>query len=74
MTTVYNVYCDESGHLEHDQIPVMVLGAVWCPLDKTAEIAARLREIKADAAPRGTASLLFLRVADELLPLSCIFD
>ena len=47
MTAIYNVYCDESGHLEHDQIPVMVLGAVWCPLDKTVEIAARLREIKA---------------------------
>lgn len=47
MPIIYNVYCDESGHLEHDQIPVMVLGAVWCPLDKAVEIAARLREIKA---------------------------
>jgi hypothetical protein len=47
MTNVYNVYCDESGHLEHDQIPMMALGAVWCPLEKTTEIAARLREIKA---------------------------
>ncbi len=43
---IYNVYCDESGHLEHDHLSVMVLGAVWCPLEKAAEIAGRLREIK----------------------------
>lgn len=47
MGEVYNVYCDESGHLEHDHLPVMVLGAVWCPLDKVREILTRLREIKA---------------------------
>ena len=46
MSETYNVYCDESCHLEHDQQKVMVLGAVWCPLDKSREIAVRLREIK----------------------------
>ena len=46
MTQIYNIYCDESCHLEHDGQPVMVLGAVWCPLDRTREIAVRLREIK----------------------------
>ena len=46
MTYVYNVYCDESCHLENDHKKAMVLGAVWCPLDKTREIAVRLREIK----------------------------
>jgi len=46
MTQVYNVYCDESCHLERDRQRVMVLGAVWCPLEKTREIAVRLREIK----------------------------
>ncbi len=46
MTETYNVYCDESCHLEHDQQKAMVLGAVWCPLEKTREIAVRLREIK----------------------------
>ena len=43
---IFNIYCDESGHLERDQSNVMVLGAVWCPLEKTREIAVRLREIK----------------------------
>lgn len=47
MTQTYNIYCDESCHLEHDQQPVMVLGAVWCPIEKTREIAVRIREIKA---------------------------
>lgn len=41
-----NYYCDESGHLEKDQIPVMVLGAIWCNTEKTAEISKRIREIK----------------------------
>ena len=43
----FNIYCDESCHLEHDSQPAMVLGAVWCPLEKAQEIAVRLREIKA---------------------------
>lgn len=41
-----NVYCDESGHLEHDEIPVMVLGAIWCPVEQTRTIAEEIREIK----------------------------
>ena len=47
MSQIFNIYCDESCHLEHDHQKVMVLGAVWCPLDKVREISVRLREIKA---------------------------
>lgn len=43
---MFNIYCDESCHLEHDLQKVMVIGAVWCPLQKTREIAVRLPEIK----------------------------
>lgn len=43
---IYNIYCDESCHLEHDNQNVMILGAIWCPLEKTREISMRLREIK----------------------------
>jgi len=46
MSQTFNVYCDESCHLEHDRQRVMVLGAVWCPLEKAREIAVRIREIK----------------------------
>lgn len=43
---IFNVYCDESCHLENDRQKVMVLGAVWCPVEKVREISVRLREIK----------------------------
>jgi Protein of unknown function (DUF3800) len=46
MSQTFNVYCDESSHLENDGQSVMVLGAVWCPLEKVREISTRLREIK----------------------------
>jgi hypothetical protein len=46
MVVAYNVYCDESCHLEHDCQPVMVLGAVWCPTEKSRSIAVDIREIK----------------------------
>ena len=47
MSQVFNVYCDESCHLENDHQSAMVLGAVWCPLKKARDIAIRIREIKA---------------------------
>lgn len=46
MKEIFNVYCDESCHLEHDEQRAMVLGALWCPATKYPEIATRLREIK----------------------------
>lgn len=27
--TEYNIYCDESCHLENDRQPIMVLGGMW---------------------------------------------
>jgi len=46
MSETYNVYCDESCHLENDGHKAMVLGGVWCPTDKRKEISDRLKEIK----------------------------
>ena len=46
MPDIFNLYCDESCHLENDRQPVMVLGTVWCLQEKAREIAVRLREIK----------------------------
>lgn len=42
----YNVYCDESCHLEKDGTKAMSLGAVWCPKGKVPEINKRIQEIK----------------------------
>lgn len=47
MSHIFNIYCDESCHLESDQQQIMVLGAVWCPLERVRETAVRIREIKA---------------------------
>lgn len=44
--TIYNVFCDESCHLENDNIPVMVLGAIWCPKDISKKIGRDIRAIK----------------------------
>lgn len=44
--TIYNIFCDESCHLENDKIPVMVLGAIWCPKNISKKIGRDIREIK----------------------------
>lgn len=46
MRQVFNVYCDESCHLENDNQLAMVLGAIWCPIEQVKGISARIREIK----------------------------
>lgn len=43
---LYNVYCDETCHLENDGINDMVLGAVWCPQNEVHKINQEIREIK----------------------------
>lgn len=47
MADLFNVYCDESCHLEHDRINVMVLGAMWCKADRSRAISRQIRDIKA---------------------------
>jgi len=46
MRTEYNIYCDESCHLQNDDSKVMVLGAAWCPKTVKEEVFGRIREIK----------------------------
>lgn len=46
MRPAFNIYCDESCHLEHDGQPIMVLGAVTCPKGKARQVAKRIRDIK----------------------------
>ncbi len=42
----YNIYCDESCHLEHDGIGKMVIGCVWLPRERVSQISERLKAIK----------------------------
>jgi hypothetical protein len=46
MSIIYNVYCDESCHMEHDGLGVMVLGAIWCRMENAHRIAEELRSLK----------------------------
>ena len=46
MAESFNIYLDESCHLENDGIKVMTLGVVWCPQEKAREIAMRVRDIR----------------------------
>jgi hypothetical protein len=41
-----NIYCDESCHLEKDNIPVMVLGSLCCDKNLSKQIAQEIRQIK----------------------------
>lgn len=68
MTQIYNVYCDESGHLENDEVGIMVLGAVWCPLEKTREISTRLKDIKAEHGLRRNFEIKWTKVSPAKLP------
>lgn len=46
MTRIYNLYCDESCHLENDHIPVMVWGAVYCETPIVRRLAEKIRSLK----------------------------
>jgi len=49
----YNVYCDESCHLENDHQPVMLLGGIWCPKSDVQRFSVGIREIKTRYNARG---------------------
>ncbi|MBP5535256.1 MAG: DUF3800 domain-containing protein [Bacteroidales bacterium] len=67
MGRTYNIYCDESCHLEHDNSNVMVLGCVWCPIEKKDEIFTRLREIKVRNGLKPTCELKWNAVSNSKL-------
>lgn len=42
----YNVYCDESCHLQNDGNDIMIIGGVFCPKHKVKKINKDIRKIK----------------------------
>ena len=42
----YNIYCDESCHLPHDNVDLMVIGGISCPKEKAEYINKTIRDIK----------------------------
>lgn len=63
MNKLYNVYCDESCHLEHDGINDMVLGAVWCNQRKIRKINQEICTIKARYGVSSRAELKWTKVS-----------
>lgn len=45
---MYNIYCDESCHLENDKSPIMLLGAVKCDTFYSKKILRDLRNLKSN--------------------------
>lgn len=65
----FNVYCDETCHLEHDGSKAMALGAVWAPKAKVKAINTRIREIKAKHGIRAECEVKWTKAAPCNMPL-----
>ena len=50
----FNIYCDESCHLEHDGIPVMAWGAVTCEKRLAGDLSEQVRKLKVEHGLRST--------------------
>ncbi len=42
----YNIYCDESCHIQHDGNDIMVIGGVFCPKNNVKRVNKEIRKIK----------------------------
>lgn len=62
-----NIYCDESNHLESDHKP-MVLGALYCPRDKAANVNQRIREIKKEHSLPEAFEIKWTKVTERNIP------
>ena len=67
--TEYNLYCDETCHLEHDNSNSMALGAVIIPKEKRKEICLRIKEIKQKHEICATNEVKWSKARDRMLPL-----
>lgn len=63
MPQSYSIYCDESCHLQNDGLGVMLLGAVWCPAEKSREIMTRIKEIKARRSVGASTEVKWVKVS-----------
>jgi hypothetical protein len=68
-TTSFDIFCDESCHLEHDHQEVMTLGAVWCPSAATAEVSRDIRSIKREYGTAPSVEFKWVKASPSRLPL-----
>jgi len=67
MGQTYNIYCDESCHLENDHQKAMVLGAVWCPVESVRNITRRIGDIKSNHALKKNFEIKWTKVSPSKL-------
>ncbi len=67
MRQYYNIYCDETCHLEHDNSKVMVLGAAWCTAPQRYKIFNRIRDIKGKYKLKPTFEMKWNKVSEKKL-------
>jgi hypothetical protein len=60
-TSSFDIFCDESCHLERDHHEVMTLGAVWCPTAAGVEIVRDMRDIKRQHGTAPTVELKWVK-------------
>lgn len=53
MNQTFNIYCDESCHLEKDNQPIMGFGAIWCPTADVKRLASEIQKRKNDFQAKG---------------------
>jgi len=46
MQNEFNIYCDESCHLENDHSDIMLIGGLVCPKEKVKQVCQEIKEIK----------------------------
>ena len=63
MNPIYNIYCDESCHLEHDRQKAMVLGAVYCPLEAVKRVSREIMDLKTNHGLARTFELKWVKVS-----------
>jgi Protein of unknown function (DUF3800) len=62
----FNLYCDESCHLERDQIQPMLFGCIWAPREKVAAYGKKLKLLKQQFALNG--ELKWQKVSSKNIP------
>ena len=46
MSKTFNLYCDESTHLENDHMPYMIIGYIKCPYPQIKLLKQKIKELK----------------------------
>lgn len=65
----YNIYCDESCHLEHDNINSMSIGGVWCPKAKSRIINKEIAAIKSRHGVKETSEIKWTSIGPVKAPM-----